>query len=133
MAAAPNMPSAEVVFDTLFAYQRSAALGSAIELGLFTAIDEGGRTVEALANRCRASARGTRILCDFLVTIGLLRKSDDSYELTPESAAFLSQRSPAYLGTTARFLLRPELKGNFDNLTAAVRRGGVPPAGGNIV
>lgn len=128
-----DMPSAEIVFDTLFAYQRSAALGSAIDLELFTAIDEGARSVSAISQRCRASERGTRILCDFLVTIGLLRKSDGHYDLTAESAAFLSQRSPAYLGTTARFLLRPELKGDFDNLTEAVRRGGVPPSGENIV
>ncbi len=128
-----NMPSPDIVFDTLFAYQRSAALKSAIELQLFTAIDEGARTASAIANRCYASERGTRILCDFLSTIGLLTKSDGGYNLTPESAAFLSQRSPAYLGTTARFLLRPELKRDFDNLTDAVRRGGVPPSGENIV
>ncbi len=30
------MPSAEIVFDTLFAFQRSAALRSAIELEVFT-------------------------------------------------------------------------------------------------
>ena len=74
-----------------------------------------------------------RILCDYLATIGLLTKSDGTYHLTPESAAFLSKQSPAYLGTTARFLLRPELKHNFEALTEAVRRGGVPPSGDNNV
>jgi SAM-dependent methyltransferase len=127
------MPSADVVFDTLFAYQRSAALTTAIELELFTAVDEGARTSAAIAERCGASPRGARILCDFLATVGLLEKTGDSYRLAPESAAFLSKRSPAYLGTTARFLGRPELKGNFDNLTAAVRHGGVPPSGNNNV
>ena len=42
------MPSAEIVFDTLFAYQRSAALKTAIDLDLFTAIDAGA-TAPALA------------------------------------------------------------------------------------
>jgi ubiquinone/menaquinone biosynthesis C-methylase UbiE len=126
-------PSAEIIFDTLFAYQRSAALNSAIELEVFTAIDEGARTAPAIATRGGASERGTRILCDYLVTIGLLTKSDSGYELAPESAAFLSKRSPAYLGTTARFLLRPELKNNFEALTSAVRRGGVPPEADNTV
>jgi ubiquinone/menaquinone biosynthesis C-methylase UbiE len=67
------------------------------------------------------------------VTIGLLGKSEAAYRLTPEAAAFLSTRSPAYLGTTARFLLRPELTGNVQALTEAVRRGGVPPASHNTV
>ncbi len=126
-------PSAEIVFDTLFAYQRSAALKSAIDLDVFTVIDAGDRTTSAIAARCGAAERGIRILCDYLSTIGLLTKSAGTYQLTPEAAAFLSQRSPAYLGTTARFLLRPELKSNFDNLTEAVRRGGVPPSGEDIV
>lgn len=128
-----TMPSAEIVFDTLFAYQRSAALKSAIELDVFTAIDAGDKTSAAMATRCGASERGMRILCDYLATIGLLTKSDDTYHLTPESASFLSKQSPAYLGTTARFLLRPELKHNFEALTGAVRRGGVPPSGDNTV
>jgi ubiquinone/menaquinone biosynthesis C-methylase UbiE len=127
------MPSAEIVFDTLFAYQRSAALNSAIELDLFSAIDGGDKTIAAIAKRCGASERGTRILCDYLATIDLLTKSADTYHLAPESAAFLSKRSPAYLGTVARFLLRPELKRNFEALTEAVRRGGVPPSSDNTV
>src|SRR5437764_2667681 len=98
-----TMPSAEIVFDTLFAYQRSAALKAAIDLDLFTAIDEGVHTTSALATRCGAAERGIRILCDYLSTLELLGKSDGAYQLVPESAAFLSKRSPAYLGTTARF------------------------------
>ena len=129
----PSMPSPEIVVDTLFAYQRSAALGSGIDLDVFTAIDGGDTTTTAIATRSGASERGVRILCDYLSTIGLLTKADGTYRLTPESAAFLSKRSPAYLGTTARFLLRPELKQNFEGLTEAVRLGGVPPSGDNAV
>ena len=125
--------SADIVFDTLFAYQKSAALKTAIDLDLFTTIDAGDRTPSAIAARCAASERGIRILCDYLATVGLLAKSGASYQLTAEAAMFLSTRSPAYLGTTARFLLRPELKLNFENLTEAVRRGGVPPSGDNNV
>lgn len=128
----PTMPSADIVFDTLFAYQRSAALRSAIDLEMFTAIDEGIHTAAGIANRCGASERGTRILCDYLCVLGLLTKSDNSYRLSPEAATFLSKRSPAYLGTTAQFLLRPELKRNFDNLTETVKRGGVAPEGNTV-
>jgi SAM-dependent methyltransferase len=126
------MPSADIVFDTLFAFQRSAALKTAIDLELFTIIDGGARTPAAIAKQSNAAERGIRILCDYLTIIGLLAKTGDSYGLSPESAAFLSKRSPAYLGTTAGFLLRPEMKQNFDDLTATVRRGGVAPAGNTV-
>jgi ubiquinone/menaquinone biosynthesis C-methylase UbiE len=127
------MLSADIIFDTLFAYQRSAALNTAIELDLFTVIESGSTTSQALAEKCGVPERGARILCDFLTTIGLLTKADNRYGVTPESAAFLSKKSPAYLGTTARFLLRPELKRNFDNLTATVKHGGVAPGSDNNV
>ena len=117
-----TMPSADVVFDTLFGYQRSGALKTAIELEIFTLIDTGAKTAAEIASRCNAAERGIRILCDYLTTIGLLTKSGGSYGLTPESAAFLSKQSRAYLGTTMRFLLLPELKTNMDTLTEAVRR-----------
>ncbi len=128
-----TMPSADVVFDTLFGYQRSGALKTAIELEVFTVIDTGAKTAAAIAAKCGASERGIRILCDFLTTIGLLTKSDGTYGLSPESAAFLSKQSRAYLGTTMGFLLLPELKLNMDTLTDAVRRGGVPPSADNTV
>ena len=122
MSTTDAMPSAEIVFDTLFAYQKSAALKTAIDLELFTAIDDGAHTAAAIATRINVSERGARILCDYLTVNRLLAKSDGAYHLVPESAAFLSKRSPAYLGTVADFLLRPELKNNFENLTEAVRR-----------
>src|SRR5262245_21988094 len=127
-----TMPSADIVFDTLFVYQKSAALKAAIDLEVFTAIDEGAKTAAAIARRSGASERGLRILCDFLTVQTLLRKSNEGYQLTPESAAFLSKRSPAYLGTTAQFLLLPGLKNNFDDLTGAVKRGGVTPSGNTV-
>ena len=127
-----TMPSPEVVFDTLFAYEQSAALRSALELELFTGIDEGAQTSAALATRCSASERGIRMLCDFLTTFGLLTKTGQTYQLTLDSATFLSKRSPAYMGTMARFLLMPGIRNNFEDLTGAIRRGGVQPSGDTV-
>jgi 2-polyprenyl-3-methyl-5-hydroxy-6-metoxy-1,4-benzoquinol methylase len=128
----PPMPSADIVFDALLSFQRSAALKSAIDLNLFTLIDEGARTVSALAQKCGAPERGIRILCDYLTIQGLLEKQDGAYQLVPESAAFLSRRSPAYLGTTTQFLLRPEMTRNFDHLTETIRRGVVAQDGNTV-
>ena len=133
MSTTDPMPSAEIIFDTLFAYQKAAALKTAIDLDLFTAIDDGAHTAAVIATRTKVSERGARILCDYLTVNRLLAKSDSTYQLVPESAAFLSKRSPAYLGTVANFLMRTELKNNFENLTEAVRRGGVGPHDTNIV
>jgi SAM-dependent methyltransferase len=131
--ATETIPSPALIFDTLFAYQRSAALKSAVELDIFTAIDEGATTAAAIAKRIDASERGVRILCDYLTVHGLLAKSDGSYQLAAESAAFLSTKSPAYLGSVARFLVMPDLAKYMETLPDAVRRGGVADAGRSTV
>ncbi len=117
-------PTPELIFNTFNAYQRTAALKSAVELDLFTAIGEGFTTAKALAERCQASERGVRILCDYLVINGLLTKNGNRYGLTPDSATFLDRRSPACMAGAAKFLTSPMLMDNFKDLTATIRRGG---------
>jgi 2-polyprenyl-3-methyl-5-hydroxy-6-metoxy-1,4-benzoquinol methylase len=117
-------PSPTLFFDTITSYARTEAIKSAIELDLFTLIAGGQRTAAQLASACQAAPRGVRILADYLTILGFLRKHDDQYELTPDSAFFLDRRSPAYLGGTLDFLLKPEMRACYTNLTAAVRRGG---------
>lgn len=84
-------PSPELIFDTLNAYQRTAALKGAIQLDVFTAIGEGNATAKAIAARCQTSERGMRILCDYLVIIGFLTKQGSNYGLTADSAMFLDR------------------------------------------
>ena len=117
-------PTPDLFFGTINAYQRTAALRAAIELDLFSALGEGGRTATELATKCGTAERGVRILADYLTILGFLAKSKERYELTADSAMFLNRQSPAYLGGTLEFLLTPSLTDCFANLTAAVRKGG---------
>ena len=121
---ATGQPTPALLFDTLNAHQRTEAIKAAIELNLFTAIAEGQTSAKEIASACAASERGTRILCDFLVIIGFLTKQAERYGLTADSAMFLDQRSPAYLGTIIDFILSPMLIDPFKRLTEAVKRGG---------
>jgi hypothetical protein len=70
-------------------------------LDLFTAIGEGAATASKLARSRSISGRGVRKLCDYLTMLGFLRKDGDAYSLSPDAAAFLDRRSPAYLGAPA--------------------------------
>ncbi|MBU6398839.1 MAG: methyltransferase domain-containing protein [Verrucomicrobia bacterium] len=117
-------PTPARFFDTINAYQRTAALKGAIQLDLFTALGKTRATARVLAGRCDASERGVAILCDYLAIQGFLAKRGDRYELTADAAAFLDRRSPHYLGGTIEFLLAPTLREAFDDLAAAARKGG---------
>ncbi len=116
--------SPERIFSSLNAYQLTSGLIGAIDLDLFTAIDEGKQTAPAIAERCHASERGCRILCDFLTVHGFLTKNVGHWGLTPDSAVFLSRKSPMYMGTIAKFLNSPESMSNFADMAGIVRKGG---------
>src|SRR5258708_14436792 len=109
----PHPPSPELIFDTLNAYQKTAALRGAIELDLFTAIGEGAATAADLAGKLNVPQRGARILCDYLVVIGLLTKQGSRYGLTPDSAVFLDRRCPAWVASAVSVINQPETTNNF--------------------
>lgn len=111
-------------FETINAFHNTAALRTAVELDFFTAIAEGNATAAEIAARCDTAERGARILCDNLTILGFLTKENDCYTLAPDAAAFLDRRSPMYLGGAVEFLLSPTLAEGFNQLTAAVRKGG---------
>jgi SAM-dependent methyltransferase len=127
-----QQPTPQLFFQTVNAYQRTEALKAAIELEVFSAIGEGKTTPSEIAERCGASERGIRILCDFLCIMGFLTKNGNRYQLTADSAMFLDKRSPAYLAGAIEFMLSPMLTDNFKNFTETVRKGGTLSDGGTV-
>src|SRR5437773_107150 len=121
---AQSQPSPDLFFDTVTAYQKTAALKAAVDLNLFTVIADGPLTAAEVAGRCNAAARSTRILCDYMTVLGFLKKSDGRYALTPDSAVFLNRKSPAYAGGAVEFLLSDHLTSAFEHLADSVRKGG---------
>ncbi len=116
------------IFDCFYAYQKTAAIQAAVDIGLFSAIAAGHSNVEAIAKACAASPKGVRVLCDYWTVQGLLLKSGNAYRLTPVAATFLDRASPAYVGGALGFLNGP-IAPFFGRLTQAVRHGGCETAG----
>ncbi len=119
-------------FETISGYQRSAALKAAIDLEVFTAVGA-GKTSREIAGACKTSERGTRILCDYLVVLGFLKKDGERYANTADSAMFLSKESPAYLGGATQFLYSDGLKDAFIDVAGCVRSGGTTLPGDGTV
>src|SRR5438445_10626000 len=88
---AQGQPSPDLIFDTITAYQKTAAMKAAVDLELFTHLAEGPATAAVVAKRCGASERGTRILCDYMAVHGFLTKTGDQYALTKDTAVFLNR------------------------------------------
>src|SRR5580698_7462858 len=114
-----QQPTPERFFNAINAYEQTEAMKAAVELEIFTAIDEGNTTAATIAKRCEAAERGVRTLCDFLTIHGFLTKEGAQYALAPDSALFLNRHSPAYIGTAIEFLLAPLLREGHARLTEA--------------
>src|ERR1700738_4992206 len=119
-----QQPTPERFFNAINAYEQTEAMKAAVELEIFTAIDEGNTTAATIAKRCEAAERGVRTLCDFLTTHVFLTQAGAQYALAPDSPLFRNRHSPAYIGTAMEFLLAPRLREGHARLTEAVRRGG---------
>ena len=95
-------PTLDVFFDTVQACQRTAALRSAIDLEIFTAIGEGAGTVAALAARCSASERGGARRTDLVRLPHDRRLAVEDRSRIPAHPEFggipRQNGSPAYLG-----------------------------------
>jgi SAM-dependent methyltransferase len=121
----PSMhPDPGAIFAELRAFERSAALKGAIDLEVFTHIDDGATTPAEIAAKTKSSERGVRILCDFLTVAGHLTKFGESYGLTINSQLFLSRRSPTYIGSISDFLAGDRQRESLWAVAASVRKGG---------
>lgn len=112
------------VHQALTSYQLAMALKGALDLGVFTAISTGASTADALAQRYQATAKGMRVLCDYLTVQGFLSKSGDAYALLEDTGALLDQNSPSYIGSVASFFTHPVMVRKYNDVAALVRNGG---------
>jgi hypothetical protein len=113
------------VFDIAVAYQKTAALIAAVRLDIFTVIGSETMSVSDLASRTGAAGRGLRILCDCLTVLGLLKKQESHYSLTPVARTFLDEASPFARGKIVDFLAAPEMiELFFRDPVSYVRNGG---------
>lgn len=76
----------------------SKVLLSAIELGVFTALNDRPLTAEELTAKLKLHPRAVRDFLDALVSVGMLERDDSLYRNTPETALFLVRGKQSYMG-----------------------------------
>jgi (2Fe-2S) ferredoxin/predicted O-methyltransferase YrrM len=101
-------------------YMPSRCLLSALELDIFSAVGD-GTDAEQIGKRIHANGRAVAMLLNALVALGLLSKSGDTYNNTPESARFFVQGSRD--NHRNGLLHIAHIWHRWSTLTDAVRRG----------
>src|SRR4051812_2419549 len=97
---------------------------SAVELELFTHLGSESMSGDELQERLGLHERAIPDFPDTLVALGFLTREGDGaearYRNTPEGAAFLDKRSPAYIGGILE-MSNSRLYGFWGDLTEALR------------
>ena len=125
-----NSPAAdaspELILQIGMGFFASKALLSAVELGLFTQLRDGGLTADEISERLGLHERSRCDFLDALVSLGLLDRDGNGagsvYRNTPDTGLFLDKQSPAYLGGILE-MANARLYGFWGTLTEALLTG----------
>ncbi len=79
-------------------YWATCALHAAVKLDIFTHLADNPATAADISRLSGSNQRGVTMLLNALSAMELLKKSDDTYCLTPFSSEYLSKHSVKYLG-----------------------------------
>ncbi len=90
----PPRPIAERVDEIASGFRGAQILLTGVRLGLFEVLGEEALPAAELAHRLEADPRGTRILADALVALGVLDKTGGAYRTTPEGREVLLPGRP---------------------------------------
>jgi len=114
------------IMQTATAFWASKVLLTAVELDLFTTLNDGEMTASQLGNTIGLHPRGTYDFFDALVALKFLNRDGDGlegkYRNTPETASFLNKESPVYIGGLPE-MLNTRLFGFWNNLGDALKTG----------
>lgn len=121
----PAQPQPHVdISEVAWGFARTRLLLTGLELKVFTHMADGKTRAQEVAEAAGASNRGTRILLDALVAIGLLTKADRQYALSEQARRELVEGAPAYRQGQMAHL--EHLWRGWSRLTEAVKLGHRP-------
>jgi ubiquinone/menaquinone biosynthesis C-methylase UbiE len=110
----------EHLLQMSLSFMPARILATAVQLDIFSHIAAGHQTSADIAAASGAAPRGMAMLLDALVSLQVLVKTGDRYELTPAARDFLVRSSSSYMGT---MLEDEHIWSAWGQLTEAVRTG----------
>lgn len=110
----------ELIWQMQFSFTASRVLTAGVQLGIFDCLARAGNSANGVAADLGTDPRGTRMLLDALVALGLLAKPAGRYALSPLAERFLVRDSVDYVGGV---LETDTIYENWAGLVPAVRSG----------
>jgi SAM-dependent methyltransferase len=119
MNTTPDGPNPDLLYG-LYSDHKSQALRLGLVLDVFTPLEDGGATAQAVAEACGCDPSGMTALLDLLACLGLIRREGSVFRATPTSSMFLVPGKRSYAG---RYLLAESGASLWDGISQALRSG----------
>ena len=113
--------TAEKLMAVSNGYWEACVLHAGVQLELFTVLGGDSLRADEIAERMNADSRGTTMILNALVAMGLLEKEEDRYINTTTSRTLLDRESPQYFGYLIRH--HHNLMGAWRQLSESVLKG----------
>lgn len=94
----PEKITREPIMKIIWGMWSFRTLYAAIDLEVFTKIDNGSNTSEKIAIELKTKKRAVERLLNACVSLNLLTKDNETYNNTPETNQFLVKGKPSYYG-----------------------------------
>jgi hypothetical protein len=118
-----EVASPDHILDVSYAFWKSKAILTAVELDVFSVLAEGPLDLQSLVGRLGLHGRGAADFLDALVALALLRRrADGCYANQPDTDLYLDRCKPTYLGDLLKHLNARHYL-NWSSLTEALRSG----------
>ncbi len=117
-----QQPTPEGIMQLGLGFWASKTLLSAVELGVFTELAQGPKTLPELTARFGLHQRGAQDFFDALVALHMLTRENGRYANTPDTDVFLDRNKPSYVGGMLEMCSR-RLFGFWGSLTEALQTG----------
>jgi O-methyltransferase domain/Dimerisation domain len=114
--------SPEKILELGFGFWASKTLLSAVELKLFTHLENKSLDHDTLVAKLQLGSRGTRDFFDALVALGLLEIREGKYSNSAEAAIFLDSNKDSYVGGILE-MANDRLYPFWGHLTEALKTG----------
>ncbi|HSB66248.1 MAG TPA: class I SAM-dependent methyltransferase [Anaerolineales bacterium] len=93
-----NDPEGDHIYDLFNGAYKPHIIRIALELDVFSKLERTPAKAAAIANECHCDITGMSRLLDYLISLGLLLKKDDEYNLSCDAATFLVYGKKSYAG-----------------------------------
>ncbi|HWJ03713.1 MAG TPA: methyltransferase, partial [Verrucomicrobiae bacterium] len=117
-----NRNGSQYLEDLATGYWFSEVLFTAVELEIFTLIEQGGRSVKEISKLLDIESQGAERFLQALCTMGLLINDGDCYYNTKVSGEYLVVGKENYQGDSV--LWRKQLASNWRDLAKSLKNGG---------